>query len=317
MIRPITKEGMHRRNRFRGGYDFGALVAQSPALEAFVKFNPYGDASIDYANPHAVKALNQALMLQAYGLRWDIPPRYLCPPIPGRSDAIHHLADLLVEGSCAALPHGPSVRVLDVGMGASAIYPLVGASEYGWRFAGSEADSVALRWARKLVSSNPSVKDLIDCRWQPSPDSIFKNVIQPGEAFDLSMCNPPFHASASEARAGATRKRRNLGTANADSSALLNFGGQAAELWCQGGEVGFVRRMIVESVRFKEQCRWFTTLVSKGEHLPRLHHALREVAPREVKTIKMAQGQKQSRILAWTFQQARAKASARPARSRD
>ena len=306
---------MHPRNRFRDGYDFAALATRSPALRTFVKFNPYGDASIDYADPKAVKALNQALLLEAYGLRWDIPPPYLCPPVPGRSDAIHHLADLLAGERGAATPRGPSIRVFDVGMGANAIYPLIGASEYGWRFVGSEADPAAWRWARRLVSSNPSVKELIDCRLQPSPDAIFTNVIRPGEIFDLSMCNPPFHASAAEAAAGTTRKRRNLGTA-ISGAAILNFGGRAGELWCPGGEVGFVGRMIAESVAFRHRCRWFTTLVSKSAHLPRLRLALREVEPTDVKTIEMAQGQKQSRILAWTFQRTPT-ASGRPARSRD
>ena len=315
MIRPAAKEGMHRRNRFRGGYDFAALASRSPALETFVKVNPHGDPSIDYADADAVKALNQALLLAAYGLRWDIPPRSLCPPVPGRSDAIHHLADLLAADTGGAIPRGPSVRVLDVGMGPNCIYPLIGASEYGWRFVGSEADPVALRWAQKLVVSNPAVKNLIECRPQPSPAAIFTNVIRPGEIFDLSMCNPPFHASAAEAAAGTTRKRRNLGTA-ISGAAILNFGGRAGELWCPGGEVGFVGRMIAESVAFRHRCRWFTTLVSKSAHLPRLRLALREVEPTDVKTIEMAQGQKQSRILAWTFQRTPT-ASGRPARSRD
>ena len=54
----------------------------------------------------------------------------------------------------------------------------------------------------------------------------------------------------------------------------------------------------------RDQCRWFTTLVSKSAHLPRLHQALRDARAAEVKTIAMAQGQKQSRILAWTFMKA-------------
>jgi len=292
---------MHPRNRFRGGYDFEALIASIPALAAFVTPNRFGDASIDFADPSAVKALNRALLKQAYGLRWDLPPGYLCPPVPGRSDALHHLADLLGGGKESAIPRGPFVRVLDVGVGANCIYPLIGASEYGWRFVGSDTDPVALRAARKLVAGNPGLSDLIECRQQPSPASIFKNVIQPGEMFDLSMSNPPFHASAREARAGTMRKRRNLG-ADEGAEVVLNFGGKAGELWCPGGEPGFVRRMIDESSAFRGQCRWFTTLVSKSAHLPLLYKALRKVEPADVKILEMAQGQKRSRILAWTFQ---------------
>ena len=288
-----TKAGMHPRNRFREGYDFQALTAVSPVLKAFVKPNAYGDDSIDYANPLSVKALNQALLRQAYGLQhWDIPAGYLCPPIPGRSDYLHHLADLI------EMRQGPSVRALDVGSGANCIYPLLGACEYGWSFVAAEVDEIAHRWAGKVVSANAAVSGVIECRLQKSPAHCFRGIIQPGEHFDLTMCNPPFHSSAAEAAEGTQRKRWQLGL----KKAVLNFGGKSHELWCEGGELAFIRRMIDESIDFAKACRWFTTLVSKSEHLPKLQRALHQVKPTEVKIIEMAQGQKKSRILAWTFQ---------------
>ena len=289
-----AKNGLHPRNRFRTRYDFPQLIACSPPLAAWVKPNAHGDHSIDFADPQAVKALNQALLKQAYGLQhWDIPPGYLCPPIPGRSDYIHHLADLI------SARHGPEVRVLDIGTGANCIYPLIGACEYGWSFVGAEVDSVALRWAKKLVASNPSVAGLIECRPQPSAMKCFQGLIKAGECFDLTMCNPPFHASAAEAIAGSQRKLRNLG----GKKEGLNFGGKAGELWCEGGELAFIRRMIEESVSFATNCGWFTTLVSKSDHLPRLQKTLRQMKADEVRIIDMAQGQKKSRILAWRFGQ--------------
>ena len=293
MIRRSVKEKLHPRNRFRPDYDFERLIACTPRLAAFVAPNAYGTCSIDYANPTAVKALNQALLESAYGLTgWDVPPGYLCPPIPGRSDYLHHLADLLgtAGNASGSQAHGP-VTVLDIGMGANCIYPLIGASEYGWRFVGSEIDPVALRWARRLVAANPAVAHLIECRLQPSPLECFNGVIKTGETFDLSMCNPPFHASAEAAADGNRRKRRNLGGKGRGASGL-NFGGTAGELWCDGGELAFVRRMIAQSAERPRLCRWFTTLVSKSTHLPRLHQSLREVGATEVRTIEMAQGQK-------------------------
>jgi 23S rRNA (adenine1618-N6)-methyltransferase len=286
------KAGLHPRNRFNTRYDFPQLIACSPALAAFVKPNAHGDDSIDYADPLAVKALNQALLKSAYGLQhWDIPPGYLCPPIPGRSDYIHHLADLISQR------RGPAVRVLDIGTGANCIYPLIGACEYGWSFVGAEVDPAAFRWAQKIVAKNPSVAGLIECRLQKSAAACFRYIIQPGEHFDLTMCNPPFHTSAADAVEGTQRKLRNLGRKNSG----LNFGGKANELWCEGGELSFIRRMIEESAEFAEQCGWFTTLVSKSEHLPRLEQALRKVKAATVKVIDMAQGHKKSRIVAWRF----------------
>jgi 23S rRNA (adenine1618-N6)-methyltransferase len=301
MIRRAVKDQLHPRNRFRAGYDFQRLIACSPGLAAFVAPNAYGDASVDYANPAAVKALNQALLRSAYELsEWDVPPGYLCPPIPGRSDYLHHVADLLGTVDAAAIaPHRP-VAVLDIGTGASCIYPLIGASEYGWRFVASEIDPVALRWARGLVAANPSVADRIECRLQRAPLECFEGVVEAGETFDLSMCNPPFHASAEAAGEGSRRKRRHL-SGSPRAATGLNFGGTDGELWCDGGELAFVRRMIAQSSERPVLCRWFTTLVSKSAHLPRLHQSLREVGAVEVRTIEMTHGQKKSRILAWTF----------------
>jgi 23S rRNA (adenine1618-N6)-methyltransferase len=142
---------------------------------------------------------------------------------------------------------------------------------------------------------------LIECRLQKSATQCFLGIIQPGERFDLTMCNPPFHGSAAEAAEGTQRKLRNLG----GKKVGLNFGGKANELWCDGGELGFIRRTIEESAEFAGRCGWFTTLVSKSEHLPRLEQALRKVKAAEVKVVDMAQGQKRSRILAWTFSESR------------
>lgn len=296
---PELKEGLHPRNRFRGRYDFQQLIVSSPALAAFVESNAHGDDSIDYANPAAVKALNQALLRQAYKLEnWDLPPGYLCPPIPGRSDYLHHVADLLGAGD--GIPRGKSVAVLDIGTGANCIYPLIGASEYGWRFVGAEVDPVACRWAKKLAASNPAVASLIECRLQASPMECFKGVIKPGEAFDLVVCNPPFHTSAAEAAAGTRRKLQNL-AGRKPKETVLNFGGKDGELWCEGGELAFVRRMIKQSAELPNICLWFTSLVSKSAHLPGLQRALRNACAAEVRVIEMEHGQKKSRVLAWTY----------------
>lgn len=296
----VEKTSLHPRNRHRGRYDFKQLVAASPELAAFVATNQYGDESIDFANPAAVKALNRALLIHGYGITgWDIPAQYLCPPIPGRADYLHNLADLLGDG--ANTPRGESVRVLDIGVGANCIYPLIGHREYGWQFVGTDIDPAALANAQRIVDAN-GLNDAIALRLQASRKSVFTGVMQPNEVFDLTMCNPPFHASPDEARAGTQRKWKNLGKAAASHKApALNFGGQGAELCCEGGEEAFVRRMVAESARYPDRCLWFTTLVSKSTSLPGVYRALKQAGVLDSRTIDMAQGQKQSRIVAWTF----------------
>jgi len=296
-----TPETLHPRNRHRGRYDFAALVQGTPALAPFVAENQYGDTSIDFANPAAVKTLNQALLRHFYGIQhWDIPAGYLCPPIPGRADYVHYLADLLAGSNGGVVPTGKHVRVLDVGVGASCIYPIIGHREYGWRFVGTDVDANALRMAKQLAASNPGLAGAIELRRQPNSNNIFSGLLKPKETFDLTMCNPPFHASEAEAEAAGRRKEHNLGTAKSGQH-TLNFGGQPSELWYPGGEGTFLWRMAEESTLMRDSCFWFTTLVSKKETLPGLYKSLKKVGATQVHTVPMAQGHKNSRFVAWTF----------------
>jgi 23S rRNA (adenine1618-N6)-methyltransferase len=298
---PAEKDQLHPRNPHRAPYDFPQLRNASPELAAFVKPNQYGNLSIDFANPAAVKALNRALLKQFYGIEhWDIPKGYLCPPIPGRADYVHYLADLLAKSNGGVLPPGQDITVLDVGVGANCIYPIIGRREYGWHFVGSDIDGVAVRAAQQIEAANPPLAGAIECRLQPARTRIFDGIFQAGEVFDLTMCNPPFHASAAEAAAGTKRKTSSLGTARGPRP-TLNFGGQNAELWTEGGEAAFIRRMVQESGRRPRACYWFTSLVSKKETLPGVYRALKTAGATEVRTIDMAQGQKKSRLVAWTF----------------
>ena len=290
---------MHPRNRHRGRYDFSKLTESSPELKAFVVTTPRGEPSIDFADPAAVAALNRALLKSYYGVaHWEIPPGYLCPPVPGRADLLHRVAELL-RAKDGSYPRGASVRVLDVGVGADCIYPIIGHAEYGWTFAGSDVDPIALESAKRIVEANPNLKGAVELRLQASPERILEGIIRDDEKFEAAICNPPFHASLAEAEAASRRKWENLGR-RADSG--RNFGGQGRELWYPGGEAAFVRRMIEESARFKTNVRWFTALISKDESLPILQSAMRKAGATDRRTMAMEQGQKKSRLAAWTFQ---------------
>jgi 23S rRNA (adenine1618-N6)-methyltransferase len=295
------KSTLHERNKHRSRYDFKTLIEACAELADFVSINKYGDESIDFANPAAVKTLNKALLKHFYQINfWDIPAGYLCPPIPGRADYLHYAADLLASSRQQAIPTGKKIKVLDVGVGANCVYPIIGHQEYGWSFVGSDIDEVAVRSAKNIVEVNPSLKNAIEIRLQPDQSKIFKHIFHKEERFDLTICNPPFHASAAEAQAGSQRKVRNLGHQNY-AKPVLNFGGQHSELWTKGGEVAFIGQMIEESKLFKDQCFWFTSLVSKSENLPAIYAMLTRAGVTETRTNNMSTGNKVTRIVAWTF----------------
>jgi 23S rRNA (adenine1618-N6)-methyltransferase len=298
---PDKKDSLHPRNKHRSRYNFPELIACLPELKGFVAKNKYGNESIDFSDPLAVKTLNKALLIQNYQISfWDIPEGYLCPPIPGRTDYIHYIADLL-GGAKGSIPTGNKVRVLDIGLGASCIYPIIGQAEYGWQFVASDIDPIAIEAAEKIISSNKNLKGEVELRLQKHPKRIFNGIINDGERFDVSICNPPFHSSWEEAQQGTTRKWRNLGKEN-KAGDFKNFGGKNTELWCEGGEKGFIARIIRQSQQYSESVFWFTTLVSKQTNLPKAYKLLENVNATETQTIDMAQGQKTSRILAWTFE---------------
>jgi 23S rRNA (adenine1618-N6)-methyltransferase len=293
------KSKLHSRNPHRFRYDFKALIGSCLDLEKFVSFNKFGNESIDFSNPDAVKTLNRAILKHFYQISlWDIPKNYLCPPIPGRADYIHYIADLLANDNKNQIPTGKKIKVLDIGVGANCVYPIIGSQAYDWNFVGTDIDAVAIKSAQYIIESNNVLAEKIECRLQPSNKHIFNKILQPDEFFDVSICNPPFHTSAEEAVAGSQRKIKNLGIKH---QTKLNFGGQNTELWCEGGEEAFVRNMIFESKEISKQITWFTSLISKKEHLPNIYYYLKKVNAVEVKTINMAQGQKISRIVAWTF----------------
>ncbi|MBC8753622.1 23S rRNA (adenine(1618)-N(6))-methyltransferase RlmF [Kordia sp. YSTF-M3] len=297
----VAKSKLHPLNKHRERYDFKLLIERCPELDSFVKPNKFGDESIDFFNPEAVKMLNKALLKQYYHIDyWDIPENYLCPPIPGRADYIHYVASLLGETYQGEIPKGKQIKCLDIGTGANLVYPIIGTQEYGWSFIASDIDPISIENAQKIITENSNLTALIEIRHQTNPNQIFKGIVDPSECISVTICNPPFHKSAKEAQAGTTRKLQNL-KGEKSIKTELNFGGQSNELWCKGGEKKFIKNMIKESKQFGKSCLWFTTLVSKEVNLPAIYNALKLVKATTVKTIPMGQGNKVSRIVAWSF----------------
>ncbi|WP_425636831.1 23S rRNA (adenine(1618)-N(6))-methyltransferase RlmF [Algoriphagus yeomjeoni] len=297
-----TKTALHPRNAHRERFDFPSLIGSQPDLGKFVSENKYGDLSIDFADPNAVKELNRALLKHFYKIsEWNIPDGYLCPPIPGRADYLHYLADLLADSNGIKLPEGDKINVLDIGTGANCIYPILGNSIYDWNFIGSEIDEKALDSAQENLYANPQFRGKITLRLQENPKEILTGIIKSDDVFDLVICNPPFHESQAAAEAASTRKVKNL-KGKVGKKVTLNFGGTNNELWCEGGESAFIQKMIRESVTFKYNCYWFTTIVSKEEHVRELILALKKARVSDRKVIEMTQGNKKSRFIAWTFQ---------------
>ncbi|OQY41107.1 MAG: 23S rRNA (adenine(1618)-N(6))-methyltransferase [Fusobacteriia bacterium 4572_74] len=284
----------HLRNPHSGKYNFKSLIESSKGLKKYIKNNPSGDNTIDFGDERAVLELNKALLKTYYGIEnWDIPKGFLCPPIPGRADYIHHISDLLPNSK-------KNLKVLDIGTGANCIYPIIGNKSYGWKFIASDIDPISVENANKIIKKN-HLENSIVIKLQTDKNNFFKGIIDE-EYVDITMCNPPFHASLKEALSANKQKRNNLNkTRLSNLNEKLNFGGQKAELWCKGGEILFLKKMARESLLFSNKVGYFTSLVSKGENVKPMEKILRKLGVSNIRVIEMIHGNKISRIIAWTF----------------
>ena len=282
-----SRKNLHPRNRHGKGYDFEFLILKNRRLNAFLFENKFRVRSIDFSDPKAVKELNRSLLRSHYKVHyWDFPEDHLCPPVPGRVDYIHYLADL---------KNNDNVKVLDIGIGATCIYPLLGNAEYNWVFVGTDVNGDSLDSAQRIIDKN-NLNEVIELRKQSERQHILKNIIQENDAFTFTMCNPPFYKSQREARVANEKKSKNLGI-----PPIRNFSGHSDELYYKGGEKAFLHNYLYESSLFSEASEWFTSLVSKKDHLMSLQTSAQKLGVATFKVIPMHHGNKATRIVAWRF----------------
>ena len=285
----MKDKGLHPKNKFNKGYDFNALIQTNPSLKDFVIKNKFDTITIDFSNPKAVKELNKALLFSYDTISvWDFPDENLCPPIPGRLDYMHHLADLLSSEE-------KEVKILDIGTGATCIYPLLGVAEYNWSFVATDIDLDSLDTAQDIIDDN-NLSEKIELRQQLDEQHILKGILEEEDSFTATMCNPPFFKSAEEARGANRRKSKNLG-----NNAVRNFSGNHNELWYVGGEKAFLHNYLYESSLFKTKSKWFTSLVSKKENVESLEKSSKKLGVKTFKVIPLHQGNKVTRIVCWQF----------------
>ena len=290
---------MHKENPYIERYDFKSLTKHYSTLQKHVILNPAREQTIDFSVSRSVFELNKALLLADFKLEdYNLPIGYLIPPIPGRLDYLLHLQDFLSEKF--NIDTNSKVKGLDIGAGANGIYCILGAQHFNYTMVGAECDFKAVKIARANIKDTQTLQDKVEIRHQADKGCLFKNIIQSNEQFDFTVCNPPFHASKEDALKGSLKKINNLGTTTNRQEHLLNFEGQANELWCNGGETLFIKRLIKESILFKDQVKVFSCLVSKSDNLPKIEKQLKK-AKANFEVINMAQGQKKSRIVLWWF----------------
>ena len=294
----IDTEGrFHSRSPHNAKYNLDLLAQINPRLKPFVRPSTYGSDSshtIDFADSRGVLELNRALLRHFYEVEdWHVDERSLIPPIPSRADYVYHILDYLSQ---LTLSRESDIVGLDIGTGASLIYPLIATSlsfnSRKVRMVGSEVNANSYDMAQKNALQR---RGAIEVRKQENPNCILTNIIQENDYFDFSMCNPPFYKSMRDYLAETNRKNRNLKISNS------GFRGLSHELYCDGGEIRFINQMIDESVKFKTQVGVFTTLISSNENISAITRLLDKIDDVKYEFIDMNTGNKRTRAVAWRF----------------
>jgi len=285
---------VHKNNKHQGDYDFNKLSKVHEPLAEHVYIGKSGKQTIDFSKQMAVKVFNTALLKYHYEIEyWQFPHKHLCPAIPGRAEYIHLVYDLLKSSGI-----DKDAKLLDIGTGATCIYPLLGSREYNWNFIASETDKNAFENSAKIIKMNNLGKQ-IELRFQSNWESILKGIIKADDKISATICNPPFYKNQSDADKENRSKLTGLG--HNSQTADRNFSGTQKELIYPGGEKAFLHNYLYQSSLFKTNCFWFTSLVSKKKLVESMRSSLKKLGAKEIKTISMQLGNKTSRVVAWTF----------------
>ncbi|CAK7262668.1 hypothetical protein SEPCBS119000_000091 [Sporothrix epigloea] len=247
--------------------DFLALARDDPEFAA-VCTRP---GQINFRDPAAVRQLTQSLLRRDFGLKVDLPPDRLCPPVPNRVSYVLWVTELVGTTRGGSTPE--QVVGLDIGTGASCIYPLLACTiSPSWRFLATDIDADSLQSARNNVERNGLAERIRVVR-RTLDDSLV--ALEENESLNLTftMCNPPFYASADEMAASAAAKQQPPHSACTGAPVEMVYSPLAG---CDvGGEIAFVGRVLAESLVLRSRVGWYTVMLGKLASLTTLVAQLR------------------------------------------
>ncbi|XP_051891798.1 RNA N6-adenosine-methyltransferase mettl16 [Pristis pectinata] len=284
-------KSMHPRNRYKDKPpDFSYLASKYKEFQQHVHTNLTGKVSLNFKDPEAVRALTCTLLKEDFGLTIDIPLERLIPTVPLRLNYIHWVEDLIGSGTNKS----ELIRGIDIGTGASCIYPLLGATMNGWFFLATEVDDMCFDYATKNVEQN-NLSDLIKVVKVPQKTLLMDALKEESEiVYDFCMCNPPFFANQMEAKGVNSRNP------SRPPPSSINTGG-ITEIMAEGGELEFVKRIIHDSLQLKKRLRWYSCMLGKKCSLVPLKEELRQQGVPKVTHTEFCQGRTMRWALAWSF----------------
>lgn len=283
-VRTTFNDRMNPKNKyFKNPPDFKILSEKHPEFRKYIKKVNENYYTIDWKDSNALKELCRVLLLNDYNIQyWEIPDGYLIPSITGRCNYIHWIHDLLEED---CIQNSELITGIDIGCGANCIYPLLGNKIYKWKYVCSEVNSMSIEIANRIINKN-NLTEEINIIHQTNSKYIYKNILSSTSHIYFSMCNPPYFSFEE-------KKHDNPNTSCEYTS---------QEVYCEGGEYKFIKKMIKESKIFQNNVIWFTTLVGKKSNLNLLLEYLAKIKEiKRIKDITFYQGKLARWGLAWSY----------------
>ncbi|WWD17985.1 hypothetical protein CI109_102431 [Kwoniella shandongensis] len=258
---------MHNQNPYLSKKpDFARLASRYTEFAPYVTVGEDGHVSLDFQDPAALRALTRCLLKEDWDLDVDLREDRICPTLTNRLDYLLHVLDL--EPFLPLTSTSKPLRILDIGTGAVAIYPLLlHRLRPSCEVIATEIDDTSYVHALSVFETNNIPSSSISIQKSPAPDPIFFPLLHSDDSFDVTICNPPFFGSEEEMRHGQELKAQG---SHAAPTAAIN------ELITPGGEVAFIGKMIEESLRTGTRCEWYTSLIGKFSSLAPLIDLLRK-----------------------------------------
>lgn len=275
--------------------DFKALAQRD---EDFNTIWQQHSGKLDFQDPKTTITLTKALLKVDFGLQLEIPDDRLCPPVPNRWNYVSWIHTLLDSTSPSYSSHyDPERQVvgLDIGTGASAIYTMLCLkSRPAWTMCATDVDKKSFESAARNLTINNLItrtKMLQTIGSQPLIPLQYLGV----DKLDFTVCNPPFFVDETDMRQSLSGERK-----SARPNAVCT--GSENEMVCRGGDLGFVTRIVEESLAWREKVTWYTSLFGKMSSAKAVISLLKEkgVTNWAVGSIDVGGGTKRW-IVAWSF----------------
>ena len=275
----------------KGGGEYIYIYIYSQDYSIDVQINLNGRVSLNFKDLEAVRALTCTLLREDFGLSINIPLERRIPTVPLRLNYIHWVEDLIGHQNS---DKSTLRRGIDIGTGASCIYPLLGTTLNGWYFLATEVDDMCFNYAKKNMEQN-NLSDPIKAVKVPQKTLLMGTLKEESQIiYDFCMCNPPFFANQLEAKGVNSQNPRR------PPPSSVNTGG-ITEIMAEGGELEFVKRIIHDSLQLEKRLRWYSCVLGKKCSLASLKEELHIQRVPNVTSTELCQGRTMRWALAWSF----------------